>query len=105
MVGVVGHEVALGHLAVFLGGQRLWCVEVLDHVLGDVGEGGRALSRDELHAIVLRRVVARRNLERPRVVTFLGRPRDDGRRRVTVGQQDVEAVVGQDIGKRLREPA
>ena len=70
-----------------------------------VGQGGRALAGDELHAVVLGRVVARGYLERAVVAPLLGRPGDDGGRCVPLGEDDVEPVGTEHAGQFLGEPA
>jgi len=101
---VVAHEVDAGNLAVLGLREEVGLCEAGDDVFSDRGERGRAVVRDELHAVVLGRVVGggdHAGTSEPAVDDGVG---DHGRRGVTLGEEYVEAVAGEHLGEALGEP-
>jgi hypothetical protein len=103
-VGVGAHEVDSRDLAALGLGEEVGLREAVDHVLGHVGERRRAVVRDELHAVVLGRVVRGGDHAGAGEPAVDNGVRDHGRRRVALGEDDVEAVAGDHLGEALGEP-
>jgi hypothetical protein len=84
-------------------GKRIGFGQRCHDRVGRVGQRGRPVAGHELHAVVLRGIVRGRHHQRAGQPFRLDRPGDDGRGRVTLGQQDVETVGTEHAGQFLRE--